>query len=475
MYCRISEDSIGDHLGVRRQEEDCRELAEKRGWGIGEVFIDNDLSAYSGKPRPAYQRMLAEIRLGTIDGLLIYHLDRLTRTPRELEDFFEVCDGAQLKSMATVTGDIDLGTDDGRFHARIMGAVARKESDDKSRRIRRKHVELARDGKPMWGVAVPFGYRFDSTTKSLLPDDRAKEVRQMFERYSNGWSLKQISHGLNDCGVVGSRGKTRWHSSHVARMLDNPVYAGYRHHQGELTEGKWKPLVDRDLWERVQARRLITKKAAPSNRSRTGSNVLSGILFCSCGAPMWRSTSSDPKRSSYDCARASAKRRGDCPHGGVGAERVERVVRDEFLGRLSDLHEQRVRTAELEVPPEQDLDQRRAELERKIGRLIEMQMESPGPATSKVFKKKMAALEEELGAVERETAERSIGIADVTHRAERLKALRELASSLNGVWDAATREEKNSMLRLVVERVVVEEGRPKPIVIQWAPWISPRK
>ena len=474
IYCRISEDSIGNHLGVRRQEEDGRELAEKRGWGVGEVFVDNDISAYSGKPRSAYQAMLAGIGLGGIDGLICYHLDRLTRTPRELEDFFDVCDRAGLKNMATVTGDIDLGTDDGRFHARIMGAVARKESDDKSRRVRRKHVELARDGKPMWGVAVPFGYLFDSATKRLLPDARrADEVRQMFARYSDGWSLKQLSHDLNDRGVIGSRGKTQWHSSHVARMLDNPVHAGFRHHEGELTEGEWEPLVDRKMWEQVRARRLITKKDVPSNRTGTGSNVLSGLLYCNCGAPMWRSTSSDDRRSSYICARAAVKKRGDCRCGGVSAMRVERIVRDEFLERLSSLHEHHVSTSVVEeAPPEQDLERRRADAERRMERLVEMQIESTGPAAAKVFRKKLTALEEELGAAEREIAQQSVGVADASQRAERLRALQELASDLSSVWENATREERSSMLKLVIVRVVVGEGRPKRIDIQWAPWLA---
>ena len=66
--------------------------------------------------------MLAEIESGSIDAVITWHLDRLHRSPRELESFFEVCDRAGLKRMATVTGSIDLSTDDGRFHARIMGA-----------------------------------------------------------------------------------------------------------------------------------------------------------------------------------------------------------------------------------------------------------------------------------------------------------------------------------------------------------------
>ena len=92
--------------------------------------------------------MLADIAGGQVDAVVVWHLDRLHRQPRELEQFFDVCDRAGGVALATVSGDVDLATHDGRFHARIMGAVAAKSSDDMSRRLRRKAQELARNGQP---------------------------------------------------------------------------------------------------------------------------------------------------------------------------------------------------------------------------------------------------------------------------------------------------------------------------------------
>jgi site-specific DNA recombinase len=126
IYARISHDPSGEQLGVSRQIEDCRALAERRGWPVGEVYVDDDRSAYSGRPRPEYLRLLDDIAAGSVDGLVVWHLDRLHRQPRELEDFFTVCDRARLSALASVTGDTDLSTHDGRFMARILGAVARK-------------------------------------------------------------------------------------------------------------------------------------------------------------------------------------------------------------------------------------------------------------------------------------------------------------------------------------------------------------
>jgi DNA invertase Pin-like site-specific DNA recombinase len=76
VYARISSDPEGDRLGVNRQREDCEALAERKGWPIAEVYIDDDRSAYSGKPRPEYRRMLDDIASRSVDALVVYNLDR---------------------------------------------------------------------------------------------------------------------------------------------------------------------------------------------------------------------------------------------------------------------------------------------------------------------------------------------------------------------------------------------------------------
>src|SRR3954454_12670961 len=155
IYCRISADkkeedeetgerrSVG--LGVARQEELCRTLCSDRGWPVANVYTDNDFSAYGRKPRPAYQQMLADIEAGLIDAVICVDLDRLTRRPVELESFMDLADHHHL-ALANVSGETDLSTSDGRFKARIMGAVARQESEKKGERLTRESEQAARAG-----------------------------------------------------------------------------------------------------------------------------------------------------------------------------------------------------------------------------------------------------------------------------------------------------------------------------------------
>ena len=111
------------------------------------MFTDNDCRATSGKARPQYQKMMAALDAGTLDALVCWDVDRLTRSPRELEDVVDLAErrGVQL---ASVGGEIDLATPQGRLTARIKGSVAKHESEQLSRRVTRKMAERAEAGAP---------------------------------------------------------------------------------------------------------------------------------------------------------------------------------------------------------------------------------------------------------------------------------------------------------------------------------------
>jgi len=165
IYARISSDQDGTALGVTRQLEDCRALAKKLDWTVAEEYVDNDISAYTGKKRPAYQRMLDDLAGGERDAVIAYHLDRLTRRPIELEHFVEVATTARVTHVRFVSGgDFDLVSGDGLMVMRMLAAVAAGESATKSRRMKRKNDETAANGVPHKGGNRPFGFEDDWIT-----------------------------------------------------------------------------------------------------------------------------------------------------------------------------------------------------------------------------------------------------------------------------------------------------------------------
>jgi DNA invertase Pin-like site-specific DNA recombinase len=197
IYARISKVlDPEDTLGVQRQIMDCRRGASRRGDQISAVYTDNDVSASTGKPRPAYERMLQAIRDGKHDGVWVWDLDRLHRRPTELEEFIALADEHRLE-LASVGGEVDIATPQGRLTARIKGAVARAEAEMMSRRIRRKHQELAEAGKPHGGTR-PYGYAKGG--ERLIPEE-ASIVRELAARVLCGDTLLSLERDLNARGV----------------------------------------------------------------------------------------------------------------------------------------------------------------------------------------------------------------------------------------------------------------------------------
>lgn len=238
IYVRISRDSEGTGLGVARQESECRTLAAARGWTIVDVYRDNDISAFSGKRRPEYERLIADIEAGLIDAVLAWHPDRLTRQPRELETLIDILQ-AHIVDVATVAaGAYDLTTASGRTVARMVGVVARGESEQKSERLRSQRRQAAERGVRHGG---PRPYGFDDDGVTHRPDEVAR-LREAVELILDGGSLSDAAR------VLGGRSRAS-----VKRTLTAPRIAGLRQHRGEVIgTAEWEPVIDRATWERLR-------------------------------------------------------------------------------------------------------------------------------------------------------------------------------------------------------------------------------
>jgi site-specific DNA recombinase len=302
IYARISSDPEGTRAGVDRQIADCHALAATLGWQVSGEYVDNDLSATKGKPRPKYQQLLSDIEYGVVDSVLVYNIDRLTRHPRELEGFYEVVQAARVDHVKFVTGDTDISTSDGLMMARVLGAFAAKESANIGRRVSRKMEQVAAEGRPHGGSNRPFGYAEDKVT--VVPE-QAAILRVLVERFLAGESLRSLASWLNTEGVPTVTG-VEWRTTTLKGVLTNPRYAGLRAHRGAVVgPAQWEPIITEDLHRRVLAKFAAQKS---SGRRTPQSYLLSGC----CGAASVATSSS---RAGARAAGATSACRGLTPEG----------------------------------------------------------------------------------------------------------------------------------------------------------------
>lgn len=331
LYLRMSLDHTGEGLGVKRQRAACEKIAHDRGWEIINTYTDNSISASDKRrDRPAYNQMRSDYDDGKFNALVCWDLDRLTRQPRQLEDWIDAAEERGLK-LVTANGEADLTTDGGRMYARIKAAVARAEVERKSARQIAAARQRSEMGRPPLGVRLT-GY----TVKGEVIEDEAQIVRRIFELFLENNQLKQVAAALEDEGYETRRGG-RWNFSSVRGILTNPRYAGRAIYRGEETgeRGNWEPLVSDEDYDRVQAILRDPARKTKNVNPRARVHLGSGLYYCTCGNKMRSATGVRGMSGSrrYRCA-AGCHSRVMAPIDELVLEVVRGVLEDQELASM---------------------------------------------------------------------------------------------------------------------------------------------
>jgi site-specific DNA recombinase len=328
VYLRISLDSTGEGLAVERQRRECRAIIEARGWQADGEYVDNSISASDArKNRPGYDALVRAYQAGQFDALVTYDLDRLTRQPRQLEDWIDAAESRGL-ALVTANGEADLTTDGGRLFARIKLAVARAEVERKSARQKAAARQRSELGRPPLGVRLT-GY----TPQGELVPEEAEVVRRIFDGFLDTRNLRRVAQSLTDDGITTRRGKP-WHPSTVQTILRNPRYAGRAVYQGQQTgaRGAWAPIVTDEEFEAVQAILDNPERATNRTGSTARKHLGSGLYLCAeCREPL-----SAWSGGRYRCRAGAHVNRSQAPVDGyVRAVIAERLSRPDLAALLN--------------------------------------------------------------------------------------------------------------------------------------------
>lgn len=311
IYCRMSLASMGDTTKIDDQERICREMAERRGWDVAEVYTDNSLSAWqldrdgNVRKRPGWDRMLADVESGRITAIVTYHGDRLIRRHEDLSALIKLSRSKGIQ-LASPTGTRNLDSYDDQFILEIEASMAKRESANISRRKKAQHERMRRAGltRPGGRGGRAFGFATDGVTHV---EEETAVVREVAERILAGEGIRTIATSLAARGVTTTAG-TPMHPIAIRRMIASPRYAGLMP-DGEQAAA-WKPVLPREEWE---AARDITKaRSGPLPAGHTARRyLLSGIARCGeCGSGLQALTAYTTKGGAYIPAAYACKQTG---------------------------------------------------------------------------------------------------------------------------------------------------------------------
>ena len=452
VYCRLSWAPDGSLEKVERQEADCRALAHGLGWKIRDVYPDNSRSAWQrDRKRPQWDRMLADIEAGAIDGIIVYHGDRLIRQPWDLELLLKLAEARHLQ-LAAPSGTRDLNDTNDQYILRIEVAQACKASADTSRRVKRAVEARAEKGQPSAGSNRPFGYGIptgkEGKTGKPLYDltqqnrEEATVLREAVRRLLAGESQGGVLAWMNT--VSTTTNGNPWKASALRWLLQSPRVAGLIEHDNKLHPAKWKGILTRDEWEDVKA--LLQRNSDRYGYAgRVRVHLLSGIAECgTCGGPLRTKPTGRGSRLYY-CANPACDRP------------VSRNVRhlDEYVGGrvLRRLNEPAFIAAIHADTDSPGVGAEIAALERRKAKdaaVLEDLVNHPGVDTGLLVKG--------LASYDREIARLRSQLAATT--AQRLLA--RMAGITREQWDAEPVDVRAETVRTLFRVVVLPAGRRGP-------------
>lgn len=287
LYVRQSLDRTGAEAAVDRQESSCREFAAAKDWTVGTVYRDNSVSATNGKARRDFERLLADIERGVVQNVIVWHLDRLTRSLRDLTRVIEAGQARRVNIACVHGTSLDLGDPTGVAVATILTAIAAMEVQHKGNRQKAANRQRAEIGKAHW-VRRPFGYERDGDAVSVVPTEAAA-LRDAADRVLAGDTLASIVRDFNTAGLRSTLDMP-WNVTSLRRALINPRTAGRRLYNGEdMGAGVWEPIFSVDTHKALE-QKLTDPRRRTAPDDLNSKYLLSGIAICGkCGNKMFAS------------------------------------------------------------------------------------------------------------------------------------------------------------------------------------------
>ncbi len=309
-------------LDAQREACECYIASQKHeGWLLLDAHYDDGGFTGGNMERPALKRLMQEIEQGFIDIVVVYKVDRLSRSLADFARLVSLFDTHTI-SFVSVTQQFNTTTSMGRLTLNILLSFAQFEREVIGERVRDKYAASKRKGLWMGGV-VPLGY--DVNDRQLqINEDEANIIRTLFELFLKTQSPTQMVKPLADMGVKSKQRTTKKGKTvggvpldigGIYKILNNPIYIGKTQYKDELYDGRHQAIITQATWEATQA--LLRRRAIkPTTQTKRGQRaVLSGLLKCSgCLSAMTPvHTTKCQGKKLYRYYAATGYKQGRCP------------------------------------------------------------------------------------------------------------------------------------------------------------------
>jgi len=471
-------------LDAQREAGEAFIVSQKsEGW---QVITDSfDDGGYTGgnMDRPALKRLLAWVEARSVDCIVVYKVDRLSRSLMDFARIIEVFDQHGV-SFVSVTQQFNTTTSIGRLTLNILLSFAQFEREIISERTRDKMSAARRKGKWIGGHPV-LGYDIDPKRGRIIVNpEEAEQVRTLFGLYLELGSLLPVLQEAERRGLLTKRwttedgnvrGGQRIAKGTLHGILTNPIYTGMVDHKGCLYPGEHERIIDQNTWDRThETLRRNNGDNGASLRNKFGA-LLRGLLFCvPCGTPMMHTyTMRKSKRYRYYvCYNAQQQGWKNCETKSVPAQAIESAVLDSIrrIGTDPKLAEAVATEALNQVARRRQEIDKESESQRRSLRQLNQNLAREAADTSVdsgARFERMAGLQCEIEAAERRSAELAAERSDFAADHINADDLRRTLAEFDAVWSSMTTKEQEQMIHLLVAKVGYD-GRTGKVTVNFS-------
>lgn len=459
LYPRVSGHEQEDNYSIPEQIDRMKKYCESRDWMVYKIYTD---SAYTGSnmDRPGLQDMIKDCKNGKLDMVLVYKLDRLSRSQKDtlylIEDVFEK-NGVGFTSM---TENFDTSTPHGKFIIGILSVFAQLEREKIKERTMIGKDSRAKDGKWHGGCWIPIGYDYEDGL--LIPNEyEAMQIREIADLFLKGMPVRTIEKLVTAKGYRHKHGE--WEAKTIKRVLSNPVNIGMIKNRDNWYKGIHDPILDQQTYDAIQ--KLMEERRKQYGTTKPHQSLLGGILYCkNCGGRYARQGLNGTQWV-YMCYSRSKKMKkmikdpncrnknyrmdvlesailGEIHLLAVDSERIEQVKKS---SPVSDMTE-KIKSITLEI----------AKIDTQISKMMDLY--ALGTIDFDVISEKVADLSNRKTALSKEMNSLNMPNKEVVMTNEQIRNIAAL------MQDDLTLEDKRNIVQSLINYIEIDEEN---IIIHW--------